>query len=135
MRAFGMLILAVGLIFISSEPLTAQPPANPATAQIVGLRKELQRQRKVQDSLRADLESARTQLDTLNRRLGEQEADLASVRRDLAQTWGGGAVGLAMLLVVLLLIAMRRPPRVGNPDELHQRLAALDQKLRDLARS
>jgi hypothetical protein len=135
MRAIRVLLLAVACVLGVGATVSAQVPENPAAAQVAGLRKELRRQRKVQDVLRTDLDTARTQLKELGRTVSDQAAELVSVRRDLAQTWGGGAVGLVILLIVLLLIAMRRPPGAANPDELQQRLAALDQKLRDLPRT
>ena len=113
-------------------PARAQSPFNPEPAQIAALRKELQRQRKTQDTLKKDLKAARSTVDDLNRKTADQDAALDAMNLELARIWASGAVGMAVLLFVLLIIAFRRPRASTPPDELQQRLAALDRKLRDL---
>ncbi len=54
-----------------------------------------------------------------------------TLRQELAQVRGGGAAGLGLVLLISMLIALRRPRR---DSELQRRLAAADQKLRELSR-
>lgn len=132
MRALGVLALAGCCLLILVAPSAAQAPVNPQAAQMVGLRKELQRQRKVQVALNKELETARETIDDLTQKVTDQEAKLYLLRQEQARLWGGGAVAVCVLLLLLLIVDFRRLRFAPQPDELQQRLAALDHKLREL---
>jgi Tfp pilus assembly protein PilN len=133
MRALGALALAACCLLILVVPVVAQTPVDPQAAQIGSLRKEMQRQRRVQATLKKELDIARATIGDLNRKITDQEVKLVTLHHEVSQIWAGGAVGFAVLLSVLLIIAFRRPRAPSPPDELQQRLAALDHKLRELS--
>jgi septal ring factor EnvC (AmiA/AmiB activator) len=137
MNAFKVLaVLVVSLLACSCPAASALAQARPSAeaGQIAVLRKELQRQRKVQDQLRSDLQTTRTVVGDLNQRITMQRFFNQSLQHELASTKGLGAIIAAALGALLLIVAFRRGrPAAAAEDDLQRRLAALDQKLRDLS--
>jgi hypothetical protein len=132
MRALRAFALVAGCVSLFGAPVAAQTPIDPQAAQVSALRKEVQRQRKAHGAIKKDLEVSRAAITDLEQRDKLQEEALDSLRRELARAWAWGAVGFALLFFVLVIIGLRRPPS-SRPDELQQRLAALDRKLQDLS--
>lgn len=133
MSPIGVITLAACWLFVLAAPVAAQTPAAPEVIQVAALRKELQRHRKAQGALKKDLDIARATIGDLNQKITDQDGELVSLHQEVSQIWAGGAVGFAVLFSVLLIIAFRRPRAPSPPDELQQRLAALDHKLRELS--
>jgi hypothetical protein len=131
MKPLILLFCACCLLAVNS--VAAQTASGPEAAQIAILRTELRKQRKAHDALRAEIASAEAQIAELQQKTLDQRSDADSLRQEFAATNARGAVGLALLFFVLLLVAFRRPRAPVSPNELQTRLAALDRKLKDLS--